>query len=34
MDNLVNILLQRNDSTVDWGFQLALDPDNQIIIDR
>ncbi|GFU29857.1 PDZ domain-containing protein [Nephila pilipes] len=34
MDNLVNILLQRNDSSVDWGFHLALDLDNQMIIER
>ncbi|KAG8201725.1 hypothetical protein JTE90_012786 [Oedothorax gibbosus] len=34
MENLVNILLQRNDDREDWGFGLALDQDNHIVIDR
>ncbi|GBM61660.1 hypothetical protein AVEN_133448-1 [Araneus ventricosus] len=34
MDNLINILLQRNDSSVDWGFHLALDHENQMVIDK
>lgn len=34
MENLINILLQRNDDREDWGFCLALDSENQIVIDR
>ncbi|KFM57216.1 hypothetical protein X975_11813, partial [Stegodyphus mimosarum] len=32
MDNLVSILLQRNDSKMEWGFNLGMF-ENQMIID-